>query len=197
MQTLYLMRHGQTVYNTQSILQGRCDSPLTETGVVQAKRTATWLREQDVSPTLLAVSPLGRAQQTLDIVCETVPAYARLPRLAVPGLAERDYGSFEGKPVELLPASPWNPGDVAVTHGGESSACARFRIVSTLRSLMDGCDGDVLAISHGSISLTFKTAWHAFAQCEQNVQLGNCCVLVFDYDRAARTFSNTAIVNAV
>ena len=25
MQTLYLMRHGQTEYNVQHILQGRCD----------------------------------------------------------------------------------------------------------------------------------------------------------------------------
>ncbi len=195
MQKLYLMRHGQTVYNTQGIIQGHCDSPLTEAGIAQARGAASCLRGQGVSPTLLAASPLGRAQQTLDIVIEEMPAYGTLPRLKVPGLMERDYGAFEGKPVELFPADPWNPGDAALKRGGESNAGARYRIVSTLRALMERCDGDALAVSHGSVTLAFKTVWQAHARCDQNVPLGNCCVLVFEYDRDAQTFSNIEIMN--
>ena len=30
--TLYLVRHGQTVFNTRLLIQGRCDSPLTDLG---------------------------------------------------------------------------------------------------------------------------------------------------------------------
>lgn len=195
MQKLYLMRHGQTVFNTQHILQGRCDSPLTEEGIAQARRGATWLRGQSAEFCRIAASPLGRAQQTLDVVVEEMPALAQVPRTAEPGLMERDYGIYEGLPVERLRVSPWDPGDAAVRRGGETSACARYRIVSALRDLMDGCDGDVLAVSHGSISRTFKTVWEGLAQCDQDVKLGNCCVLVFTYDRGARTFSNIEIVN--
>lgn len=195
MQKLYLMRHGQTVFNTQHILQGRCDSPLTEEGVAQARRAAAWLRGQDAAFCRVAASPLGRAQQTLNVVVAEIPELAHVPRTAEPGLMERDYGVYEGQPVERLGVSPWDPGEVAVTRGGETTASARYRVVNALRDLMDGCSGDVLAIAHGSISRTFKTAWAAYAQCDQNVYLGNCCVLVFEYDRDARTFSNIEIAN--
>lgn len=35
--TLYLMRHGQTLFNLQHKIQGWCDSPLTELGIKQAE----------------------------------------------------------------------------------------------------------------------------------------------------------------
>lgn len=195
MQTLYLMRHGQTEFNAQHILQGRCDSPLTEAGIDQARRTAAWLRKHADGISLTATSPLGRAQQTLDIVREEIPALCALPRIEVPGLMERDYGNFEGKPVEQLRADPWDPGDAAVRFGGETQAAARYRIVRTMQDLMNGCKGDTLAVSHGSISRLFKTVWAEYARCDQNVALGNCCVLVFEYDRETGTFANTEIFN--
>ncbi len=30
MKTLYMMRHGQTLFNQKRLMQGWCDSPLTE-----------------------------------------------------------------------------------------------------------------------------------------------------------------------
>lgn len=195
MQKLYLMRHGQTVYNTQHILQGRCDSPLTNEGIEQAKRAAAWLREQNETFCLAAASPLGRAQATLDIVIEQMPTLSAVPRLSMRGLMERDYGGYEAGPVELLPVSPWDPGDVAVMSGGESQAGARFRIAHALDDLMQSCEGNALAISHGSISKLFKTIWAGRARCEQDIALGNCCILVFEYDREAHSFSNIKIEN--
>ena len=38
--TLYLMRHGQTVFNVRRKVQGWCDSPLTELGIKQAETAA-------------------------------------------------------------------------------------------------------------------------------------------------------------
>lgn len=35
--TLYLMRHGQTLFNLQKKIQGWCDAPLTEFGIKQAQ----------------------------------------------------------------------------------------------------------------------------------------------------------------
>ena len=37
MPRLYLMRHGQTEFNVQQLVQGRCDSPLTDLGIAQAR----------------------------------------------------------------------------------------------------------------------------------------------------------------
>ncbi len=35
--TLYLMRHGQTLFNLQHKIQGWCDAPLTPLGIKQAQ----------------------------------------------------------------------------------------------------------------------------------------------------------------
>lgn len=34
---IYLVRHGQTLFNQQKKVQGWCDSPLTQEGIQQAK----------------------------------------------------------------------------------------------------------------------------------------------------------------
>lgn len=39
---LYLVRHGETLFNVQHKIQGWCDSPLTARGIAQAKRLAAY-----------------------------------------------------------------------------------------------------------------------------------------------------------
>ena len=62
---LYLMRHGQTVWNAEGRLQGRMDSPLTALGRAQARRQAQLV--QGISATRYA-STAGRAVETARIV---------------------------------------------------------------------------------------------------------------------------------
>ena len=42
---LYLMRHGETLFNVRRKIQGWCDSPLTENGVKQAKAVREILKD--------------------------------------------------------------------------------------------------------------------------------------------------------
>lgn len=195
MSKLYLMRHGQTEFNVRQLVQGHCDSPLTELGVEQAHRAASWLRARGVMPARLASSPLGRAKATLDIVIADNPGFDTLPRTDEPGLIERCYGDYEGKPMRDFPVSPWEPGDALVDRGGDSEASARARVVGCLTGLMDETAGDVLAIAHGSIITLFKSTMAHLARCEQDVKLANCCILVYEFDPASQTFSNTEIAN--
>lgn len=196
MPTLYLMRHGQTAFNLAGRVQGHCDSPLTQLGIEQARTAARWLREHEAAPARLASSPLGRAHRTLDIVIEENPGFASLPRTDEDGLMERCYGSFEGGPMDALPITPWMPHDVLVPFGGDAEDEARTRIVNTLTRLMgEAAGGDVLAVAHGAIINLFKLTMAPYARCDQDVKLGNCCILVFDFDPAAQRFANTKIVN--
>ena len=50
MKTLYLMRHGETMFNAQHRIQGWCDSPLTERGIEQARAMGAKLRERGCTP---------------------------------------------------------------------------------------------------------------------------------------------------
>lgn len=86
---LYLMRHGQTLWNAEGRLQGRLDSPLTELGIVQARRQK-WLLGA-LSKLDCYASPAGRAQQTARIV------FAGRPWKTDPRLAEIDIGCFAGE----------------------------------------------------------------------------------------------------
>ena len=46
--TLYLMRHGQTLFNVLKKIQGWCDSPLTEEGIRQAKIARKWFEDNNL-----------------------------------------------------------------------------------------------------------------------------------------------------
>lgn len=66
MNTYYLVRHGQTEWNTQGRTQGHGNSPLTELGVKQAENLAKAIKKYPID--LIYCSDLGRAVQTAQIV---------------------------------------------------------------------------------------------------------------------------------
>lgn len=70
--TLYLLRHGQTRYNAELRLQGRCNSELTPRGEAQALAMGDRLAKLLTEPTdwTIYASPLGRARQTAERVCQ-------------------------------------------------------------------------------------------------------------------------------
>lgn len=199
MSRLFLLRHGQTEFNLQRRVQGRCDAPLTELGVEQAHSAAAWLIEQDVRLDRICSSPLGRARTTAELVRNDLQtAGASVPEVElVEDLQERCYGPFESGPASEVPCELWDPGEALVPYGGEGSRVLRERIVGALTDIMAQVDDDaqVLAVSHGSATLQFKRAWEHLAVCDQDVPLGNCCILVFEFDATVRTFTNTAIIN--
>ena len=117
MKKLYLLRHGQTEFNVKKLVQGRCDSPLTDLGRQQAGMAAAWLKGHGVVPDKVVSSPLGRAMDTAQLVaCELLgPDAAAEPW---EGIIERCYGSFEEGPHGALPTDVWDPGEDLVPVGG-------------------------------------------------------------------------------
>ncbi len=68
MADLYLVRHGQTELNVQSILQGWHDSPLTAHGREQALTARTAFAARGVAFDHVYSSPLGRARHTAALI---------------------------------------------------------------------------------------------------------------------------------
>lgn len=64
----YFIRHGQSVANQSSIIQGHAESPLSRRGRRQAAAAGTWLRRE--FPGAIYSSPLGRAQETARIIAK-------------------------------------------------------------------------------------------------------------------------------
>jgi len=77
---IYLLRHGETVWNTLGRFQGQKDSPLTQRGILQADQVAGRLAQEigECSiPFEFHVSPLGRALETAARIALAVPSAAR------------------------------------------------------------------------------------------------------------------------
>ena len=140
---LYLVRHGQTIFNLKRIIQGWSDSPLTQLGCDQAARAGMFLRARGIEPDHAYTSTLHRTEQTIANLWSGL-AYERLD-----GLREWFFGDFEAERVMLMPERPWR--DFYCQFGGEGQMQVRERMVATLTDLMRRPDHEcVLAVSHGS-----------------------------------------------
>ena len=166
MKKLYLLRHGQTEFNVKKLVQGRCDSPLTDLGRQQAGMAAA-----------------GRAMATASLVAtELLGADADVEPCE--GIIERCYGTFEEGLHDALPTDVWDPGEDLIPFGGEGSQALQERMVDTLTNIM-GADGieTLLAVSHGSASRQFIKA-AAPEGFELPAKLPNCAIMIFDFDEA-------------
>lgn len=95
---LYMLRHGETAWNTERRMQGTKDSALTERGRAQALAMGRTLKAElarEPGPTIFLRSPLGRVIETSEIVGRELglePGQWRDD----PRLAELSYGAWEG-----------------------------------------------------------------------------------------------------
>jgi len=137
------IRHGQTDWNRDGLLQGSSDIPLNDTGREQARDAFTTLRSMPWDA--VVSSPLRRARETAQIIADGlgIPLGA-----AYPGLIERDYGPLEGTPssdaIDRWPTREY-PGAETLDSVATRGAAALAQIAA------DHPDGAVLVVCHGTI----------------------------------------------
>ena len=187
------MRHGQTEFNVARLVQGRCDSPLTELGVTQAHAAGEWLREHGVVPEAIVSSPLGRAMATARILADELGFVSEVE--PEERIIERSFGWFEKGPFSELPDNVWDPGESLVPYGGEGNLELSARMNEGLRALMER-DGlqTAVAVSHGSASRRFITM-NLPEGIEGPKKLPNCGIFAFDYDEVAGAFRLISITD--
>jgi probable phosphoglycerate mutase len=149
---LCLVRHGETDWNREGILQGWMEVTLNSLGRRQAREMAA--RFDALGFSAIWSSPLLRARENAEII-------APLIRLPFPrfhnGLMERNFGILQGVPkAELAELNPVvlqqilkrNP--AADFEGGETLDEFADRILSALRDIAAQHRGErVLVITHG------------------------------------------------
>lgn len=174
--TLYLMRHGQTLFNVQHKIQGWCDAPLTDLGKKQAQIAGRYFQENHIVFDHAYSSTSERACDTLEIVTDFKMPYTR-----VKGLKEWNFGVFEGKDECLNPPLPY--GDFFKNFGGEAEMEVRKRVSETLTGIMEKEDHHtVLAVSHGAACAQFYREWENHAKVVKKDRFYNCCILKFEYE---------------
>ena len=158
---IYVVRHGQTLFNAEDRVQGRVDSPLTALGEAQAAAMGARLadlRRAEGGAWTLETSPLGRARQTAAII-------AAAAGLAEPTVDERlieaSYGDFEGLTRDVLDAR-W-PQFANVTGifgrapGGETYADLAERVGAWLAEVRArGEDRRTVAVTHAGTARVLR-----------------------------------------
>ncbi len=150
---IYFVRHGQTDWNEQGLIQGSVETDLNSTGVRQAGAVAEALahREPELRSFDFYVSPQHRAQQTMRIICEAQPRDFSTVQTE-PRVRELGFGIWEGKPFWELKADPMYPADAEGHYdwrpeGGESYADG----VARVDGFLSGLTKPTLIVAHGAV----------------------------------------------
>ena len=179
---LYLMRHGQTVFNLRHKIQGWCDSPLTELGIAQARVAGEYFRSRGIVFDHAYSSTSERACDTLEIVLDEL-GLTGAPYERVKGLKEQNFGIFEGLTEDTNP--PRGTRGFYAQFGGESEDEAAARMAACMAELM-GREGHerVLAATHGGVlwfTLLAAGKEH-LARLDNPQPIPNAAILVCDWD---------------
>ena len=147
---IWLIRHGQSVWNAGGRWQGQADPPLSELGQVQAERMAGRLAV--LKPACVYTSDLRRCRETAAPLGRAL-GLDPIPRA---DLREIDIGSWSGLTrAEIELAYPdewarWRAGEDFKRGGGESFADLATRATAALAELLAASDGANFAVvTHG------------------------------------------------
>jgi len=155
MSTLYVIRHGETVWNRERRIQGSLDSPLTWRGCEQARLLGECLAREQLAREQLrfVVSPLARTVQTAAIIGDVLGVgFHRWERQWA--LRELAWGEWEGLRYEDIKARM--PGVLAERErdrwqhrppGGETYVEAFQRAGECLASIPE--NATAVMVSHG------------------------------------------------
>ena len=199
---LYLIRHGETDWNTENRIQGSTDKSLNAVGLRQADALRRYLADAPIE--LIASSHLRRAAQTADAVAAAHPRARRVAGQAA--FAEMCFGELEGRRLEEFdwPAylRAWRAGenDRALPgangdRAGESPNAVAARGLEGLRSLgllpggaapaapARGAERHVLVAAHGRFNKILIAALRGDVARASDVEQGNTAINVLDIAR--------------
>jgi broad specificity phosphatase PhoE len=148
---IIFVRHGETDWNKQGLIQGSINTDLNENGHAQAKAVGQLLafRREEWAGFQIIASPQKRAQQTL---AHIHAALGRTDHDVDERVRELGFGIWEGKPFWELKASPVYPADPESRffwrpEGGESYEDGVARVNEWRATLTR----PTLVISHGAV----------------------------------------------
>ena len=143
------LRHGQTDYNLQGLLQGRVDNPLNNTGINQAQKSAKAIGKV----TKIISSPLKRAIQTANAF--------NTPIEIDENWIELDYGDWDGMPLKSISEETWNEwrnNPTFMPPNGESLLTLGERVQKSLNNIKSDSGQHILIVTHVS-PIKAAVAW--------------------------------------
>jgi probable phosphoglycerate mutase len=147
------VRHGETLWNRETRIQGFTDIDLSDHGRWQAQQLAQALREEPVAACY--ASDLSRARDTAQAVADVHGHAVHTD----PGLRERSFGQFEGHTWTEI-ETQWPEASHAWRQrvpdwaplGGESLIALSARVLNSLNRIAERHLGEqILVVVHGGV----------------------------------------------
>lgn len=177
---LLVTRHGQTDWNVQKKVMGRCDEPLNEKGFEQAEETRKKLLDEDID--LIICSPLKRAKQTAEVINKD----RNIKIIYDDRLIERDFGEFEGMETKDFDFHGyWNYYKNDYYESAENIQEFFKRVYSFLDDIINKYkDKNILVVAHGGISIPIRCYFNQNipegSLVDAGLVLENCQVASYD-----------------
>lgn len=168
---VYITRHGQTEWNIVKRLQGRKNSPLTQSGIDRAEELAKRLDSINIDK--IYTSPIERAYKTAKIL----KGNKEIDIITHEGLMEMDFGDYEGRTTEdILKENPHFDMDLIMK--GDINLCApngenlfnvRERVCIAMNEIINNNRGQsILVVAHG---ITLKALMYYFKDKDVNSEV--------------------------
>lgn len=144
-QDFCLIRHGETTANADAIIAGVTDVPLTALGRDQARALSEISWSEEIA---VYASPLSRAQQTAQLAfpCRRIQLHS--------GLHERDWGVFEGRPLDDQPPREDTPDQ------GESWNDMLMRVHTSITEICATSEASLpVLVCHSGIIRAARVLW--------------------------------------
>lgn len=144
---LYVVRHGETIWNSEGRVQGITDIPLTEKGRCDAMELIPLIKELNID--VVISSPLERTIETAKIITE-----GSMPINTDDRIKERDWGLNEGALItEVDRIDCW---DVILNTKVQNIECIQDfmdRVSSFIEEIKRKySDSNVLIVTHSAVS---------------------------------------------
>ena len=184
---VYLVRHGETLWNAARRIQGQSDSALTEKGELQARQVGE--RVKNLGITHVIASDLGRTRRTAEIIaaacgCDVIPE---------PRLRELDMGVLEQRELDSLTPEEesWRRALVDGTVDGRIPKGESMReLAERMHQALNAClelpaGSRPLLVSHGmALSVLLSTILGLPANAERRLRLRNCSISRVEYQES-------------
>ncbi len=184
---VYLVRHGETLWNAARRIQGQSDSELTKKGEQQARQVGE--RVKHLGITHVIASDLGRTKRTAEIIADACGCRIQLD----PRLRELNMGVLEQRPLDTLTPEEenWRKTLVNGTEGGripggESMTEMADRMHEALNACLQLPAGSrPLLVSHGmALGVLVSTLLGLPAYAERRLRLRNCSISRIDHQQS-------------
>lgn len=198
---IYIMRHGETYWNKQGLIQGSSDIELTPYGISLAEQTRDGFADRGIKFDKIFTSPYKRAQKT----AQTISEKQNCAVITDSRIREMCFGIYEGQNIKSLCDTDPNvkycfsvPSKYKAPEGGESfeELFARMEdfFEKEIVPLEKSCE-NVLIVCHGafihSVLIHFS---HQDLDEFWSIYQPNCCVNLLSLENGEISVEETGIL---